>query len=184
LRLRRFRHALAAMVANLTVGRKGQESVWEEMIDVADRGQDEKDAFLRAVDEDTDAFNKVMDAIRLPSGSEDEKAHKAIALREANRGATLVPLAVLERTLPVLDLAREVAMKGNPNSLSDAGVAGLAARTAAEGAYYNVLINLNNLDGDDAWASGIAARAHVAVSEARRRADAVAAHVETSLRRD
>jgi glutamate formiminotransferase/formiminotetrahydrofolate cyclodeaminase len=176
--------ALAAMVANLTVGRKGQESVWEEMIDIADRGQGEKDAFLRAVDEDTDAFKKVMDAIRLPSGTDDEKARKAMALREANRGATLVPLAVLERTLPVLDLAREVAMKGNPNSLSDAGVAALAARTAAEGAYYNVLINLNNLDGDDAWASGIAARAHVAASEARRRADAVAAHVETSLRRD
>ena len=176
--------ALAAMVANLTVGRKGQESVWEEMIDIADRGQGEKDAFLRAVDEDTDAFKKVMDAIRLPSGTDEEKSRKAIALREANRGATLVPLAVLERALPVLNLAREVAMKGNPNSVSDAGVAALAARTAAEGAYYNVLINLNNLDGDDAWGSGIAAKAHVAVSEARRRAEAVATQVETSLRKD
>ncbi len=176
--------ALAAMVANLTVGRKGQESAWEEMIDIAGRGQGEKDAFLRAVDEDTDAFNKVMDATRLPSGSEDEKARKAEALREANRGATLVPLAVLERTLPVLDLAREVAMKGNPNSVSDAGVAALAARTAAEGAYYNVLINLNNLAGDDAWASGISARANVAVTEARRHAESVTAHVEATLRRD
>jgi formiminotetrahydrofolate cyclodeaminase len=143
--------ALAAMVANLTVGRKGQEDVWEAMRDLAERAQVEKDAFLRAVDEDAEAFNRVMDAMRAPAGTTAEKAAKAISVEEANRGATLVPLGVLARTLAALELARETALYGNPNSVSDAGAAAAAARAAAEGAFLNVLINLKNVAGDPAW---------------------------------
>jgi len=171
---------LAAMVANLTVGRKGQESVWEEMIGLAERAQAEKDSYLRAVDEDTDAFNKVMDALRIRAATDEERAAKEAAMREANRGATLVPLSVLERTPSTLRLAADVAAKGNPNSLSDAGVAGLAARTAAEGAYYNVLINLNGMPAD-AWTAETRTRARDLVVESRRRADALAAEVEGRL---
>ena len=110
--------ALASMVANLTVGRKGQEEVWEEMIRIAEAAQRDKDAFLRAVDEDTEAFNRVMDAFRIKATTDEEKEGKAQAILAANRGATLVPLSVLERTLSTLQLARRTAEDGNPNSVS------------------------------------------------------------------
>jgi glutamate formiminotransferase/formiminotetrahydrofolate cyclodeaminase len=171
---------LASMVANLTVGRKGQEDVWEEMTRLAEDAQAEKDAYLRAVDEDTDAFVAVMNAMRMKAKTEEEKLAKTEALRSANRGAINIPLSVLERTLSTLNLAREVAEKGNPNSLSDAGVAGLAALTCAEGAYYNVLINLNTMDKDD-WNKQTGAKANELVTKARTVARALAEQVERKL---
>jgi glutamate formiminotransferase/formiminotetrahydrofolate cyclodeaminase len=171
---------LASMVANLTVGRKGQEDVWEEMIDVAVEAQAQKDLYLRAVDEDTEAFNAVMNAIRMKAESDEEKKQKADAMLDANRGATLVPLSVLERTLQTLSLARKVADKGNPNSLSDAGVAGLAALAAAEGAYYNVLINLGGMDKND-WTERTRAQAQELITRARTEAHDLAESVEERL---
>jgi glutamate formiminotransferase/formiminotetrahydrofolate cyclodeaminase len=173
--------ALAAMVANLTVGRKGQEAVWESMRDLAERAQVEKDAFLRAVDEDAEAFNHVMDAMRSPAGTTAEKAAKAIAVEEANRGATLVPLGVLERTLATLELARETALHGNPNSVSDAGTAAAAASAAAEGAYLNVLINLKNVAGDPAWVDATHKRAADCVARARASAAEILNDLESKL---
>jgi glutamate formiminotransferase/formiminotetrahydrofolate cyclodeaminase len=167
-------------VANLTVGRKGQEDVWEEMIRIAERAQVEKDAFLRAVDDDTEAFNAVMTAMRMKGKTDEEKAAKEAAVREANRGATLVPLSVLERTHTTLELSRATAEKGNPNSLSDAGVAGLASLTCAEGAYYNVLINLNGM-ARDSWVDKTRARAKALVDESRSRAAELAKLVEDRL---
>ncbi len=173
--------ALASMVANLTVGRKGQEDVWDEMTAAAERAQAAKDAFLRAVDEDTEAFTKVMDAIRARASGEEEERKRAAALRDANRGATLVPLSVLERTGEVIDLARVTAEKGNPNSVSDAAVAAMTARACAEGAYHNVLINLKALAGDAGWVAGVRERADRAVAAARERAGEVVAEVEARL---
>jgi len=171
---------LASMVANLTVGRKGQEDVWEEMIRVAEEAQGQKDFYLCAVDEDTEAFNAVMSAIRMKAESDEEKKQKADAMWDASRGATLVPLSVLERTLQTLSLARKVADKGNPNSLSDAGVAGLAALTAAEGAYYNVLINLGGMDEND-WTDKTRTEAQDFVTRARTEAHDLARSVEERL---
>jgi formiminotetrahydrofolate cyclodeaminase len=151
--------ALGAMVANLTVGKKGLEESWDAMKAAARRGQELKDWFLAAVDEDTAAFNRVMDAFRLPGKSPEDAAAKTAAVEEATKGATLVPLSVLERSLEVLDLAEETVARGNPNSVSDAGVAALCARACAQGAYLNVRINLKNLS-DAAW-----------VAETRRKAD-------------
>ena len=171
---------LASMVANLTVGRKGQEDVWDEMIRVAEEAQAQKDFYLCAVDEDTEAFNAVMSAIRMKAESDEEKKQKADAMWDASRGATLVPLSVLERTLQTLSLARKVADKGNPNSLSDAGVAGLAALTAAEGAYYNVLINLGGMDEND-WTDKTRTEAQNFVTRARTEAHDLARSVEERL---
>ena len=171
---------LAGMVANLTVGRKGQEDVWEEMIHLAGEAQAQKDFYLRAVDEDTEAFNAVMSAIRMKAESDEEKKQKSDAMWDANRGATLVPLSVLERTLQTLSLARKVADKGNPNSLSDAGVAGLAALTAAEGAYYNVLINLGGMDKND-WTDSTRTQAQDLITRARTEAHDLARSVEERL---
>ncbi|MFZ2054779.1 MAG: glutamate formimidoyltransferase [Candidatus Aminicenantales bacterium] len=141
--------ALSSMVANLTVGKKGYEEVSEEMKEVALRAQELKDGLLQAVDEDTRAFNKVMEAIRLPKSSEDQAKEKETALERASRQATLVPLRVLEECGPLLELALTVAQKGNRNSLSDAGVAAAVAEAAAAGAYYNVKINLPGIQDEN-----------------------------------
>jgi len=137
--------ALSAMVANLTVGKKGYEDVCKEMIATAVRAQTLKDGLLEAVDRDTRAFNKVMDAFRLPKTTSEQALEKERAVEEANKEATLVPLEVLEMAGAAVALARTAAAKGNKNSVSDAGVAGLAGQAAGEGAYYNVLINLSGI---------------------------------------
>ena len=134
--------ALSSMVANLTVGKKGYEAVAADMIATAVRGQALKDALLEAVDRDTQAFNKVMDAFRLPKATPEQAAEKDRALEAANKEATLVPLGVLEQAVEAVALAGTAAAKGNANSVSDAGVAGLVGQAAGEGAYDNVLINL------------------------------------------
>jgi glutamate formiminotransferase/formiminotetrahydrofolate cyclodeaminase len=166
--------SLSAMVGNLTHGRKGQEDVWEEMGQLSDRAQEKKAFLLDAVDRDTDSFNRVMDAMRIRAKTDEEKAEKDAALREANRGATLVPLEVLEACPELVALARVAAEKGNPNSVSDAGVGGLVARSCAEGAYYNVLINLQGLEGDEEWAAAVRERAETAVTATREAADELA----------
>jgi len=134
--------ALSAMVANLTFGKRGYEEVREEMAATAVRAQALKDGLLEAVDRDTRAFNRVMEAFRLPKTTPEQAGEKERAVEEANKEATLVPLNVLEQAVEAVALARAAAAKGNENSVSDAGVAGLAGQAAGEGAYYNVLINL------------------------------------------
>jgi glutamate formiminotransferase/formiminotetrahydrofolate cyclodeaminase len=175
---------LAAMVANLTVGRKGQEDVWDELSDVAVQAQQHKDWLLAAVDDDTVAFNRVLEARRMPKKTPQETAARDAALREANRGATLVPLSVLERMSPVLDLVESVVAKGNPNSVSDGGVAALCAGACAEGAYYNVLINLGGLEGDAQWAAVTRPRAEQALERALQQARAVQVRVRAALGAD
>ena len=172
--------ALSSMVANLTVQRKGQEDVWLEMSEAAVRGQELKDWYAGAVDRDTEAFNAVLDALRIKAVTDEEKSMKEAAVLAANQQATLVPLEVLERTASLLDLARQTADKGNPNSLSDAGVAGLTARACAEGAYYNVLINLSGIS-DESWSRETRARAEKALTKTLADADALAASMRERL---
>lgn len=137
--------ALSSMVSNLTVGKKGYENVYDRMKDLAVRAQKLKDELLQAVDLDTKAFNRVMEAFRLPRGTEEQIKEREEAIEKANKEATLVPLSVLEKSVELAELAYQAARDGNKNSVSDAGVAGLAARTCGLGAYYNVRINLPNI---------------------------------------
>jgi glutamate formiminotransferase/formiminotetrahydrofolate cyclodeaminase len=137
--------ALSSMVANLTVGKKGYEQAQEKMKEVAVKSQALKDDLLRFVDEDTQAFNKVMEAFRLPKGNEEQIKTKEAAVEAASKEATLIPLAVLGKCPSLLEMASFAARLGNRNSLSDAAVAGLAAEAAAGGAYNNVRINLPNI---------------------------------------
>ena len=162
--------SLAAMVPNLSVLWRDPPAARDAMSALAEAAQAHKDWFLLAIDADTDAFTKVIEANRMPTGTEAEQRAKTEALRDANRGATLVPLDVLERSVRVFEIAHAAAEKGNPNSLSDAGVAGLCALAGAEAAYYNVLINLNGMEGDEAWAKEIRGRATAALAEAERAA--------------
>jgi glutamate formiminotransferase/formiminotetrahydrofolate cyclodeaminase len=156
---------LCSMVAALTFGKKGYTEHNSLMEQVGTKAQALKDALLSAVDRDTEAFDRVMAGMRLPKATEEQKAERARAIEEATREATLVPLSVLERCPEVLELVAEVAGKGNQNSLSDAGVAGLMARAAAFGACYNVLINLRGIE-DGAWRAAILGRAEAAVAHA------------------
>jgi len=137
--------ALSAMVGNLTFSKKQYKNVWPEVEQIAVESQTLKDGFLRAVDDDTDAFNKVMDCFKMPKGTPEEKAARDVAVQESTKNATLVPFGVLRKSVDAAALAKRIAEIGNQNSLSDAGVAGLTARTAAIGAYYNVLINLQSI---------------------------------------
>jgi glutamate formiminotransferase/formiminotetrahydrofolate cyclodeaminase len=136
---------LSAMVGNLTYGKKGYEEVRAEMDSVAEKAQSLKDFFIEAIDKDTEAFNCLMAAFSLPKKSDEEKKIRQEAIDEATKGATLVPFAVLEKSRTAAELALVVAMKGNRNSLSDAGVAGLTAAVCAEGALYNILINTQEM---------------------------------------
>jgi glutamate formiminotransferase/formiminotetrahydrofolate cyclodeaminase len=140
--------ALSSMVSNLTVGKKDYEQVQEKVKTYAVTAQELKDEFLYAVDLDTMAFNKVMSAYKKKK-TEEQKAERQAAIQEATKEATLVPLDVLEKSLKALELAKSVAKNGNRNSISDAGVAGLTAQAAAEGAYYNVVINLPDIEDND-----------------------------------
>lgn len=137
--------SLSSMVSNLTTGKTGYEDVQKDVIKIAMAAQVLKDEFLRAVDLDTLAFNKVMDTMKMAKKTDEQKKERDKAIEEASKEATLVPLGVLEKSIEALKLAKEIALKGNKNSLSDAGVAGLTAQAAAEGASYNVKINLPGL---------------------------------------
>ncbi|MGE5343606.1 MAG: glutamate formimidoyltransferase [Candidatus Omnitrophota bacterium] len=139
---------LSAMVGNLSYAKKGYQEVREQMIDVSDRGQRLKDFFTDSIDRDTDAFNKIMNAFALPKKTDDEKAIRNRAIQAATMEATLVPFSVLEKTKEAAELALIVVEKGNRNSVSDSGVAGLTAAAAAEGAFYNVMINLQGIEDE------------------------------------
>jgi glutamate formiminotransferase/formiminotetrahydrofolate cyclodeaminase len=139
------------------------------------------------VDEDTNAFNRVMDCFRLPRKTDEQKRARDLAVAEANRGATRVPLSVLERVPELLERTAEVARIGNQNSLSDAGVGALVARGAAEGAYYNVLINLASLaeldqSEEPGFAAEARARAEQAFELSEQRAEKTRALVRDKLR--
>ncbi len=144
---------LSAMVANLTVGKKGYETAWEELSRLAERAQGVKDRLGRAVDEDTEAFNAVMAAMRLPKATADQQAARNAALESGYQHAATVPLQTARACLEALDLSLAVAQKGNRNSASDAGVAALMARAGVEGAVLNVLINLGSVKDEEFKAS-------------------------------
>lgn len=172
--------ALTSMVSNLTVGKKDYESVQGKVLELAMAAQDLKDEFLRAVDLDTVAFNKVMDTFRMKKKTEEQKNERDSAIQEATKEATLVPLAVLEKSIKALELAKDIATLGNKNSISDAGVAGLAAQTAAEGAYYNVVINLPNIQ-DEKFTTDIRAKAAALKTEAIKISNEIRTIVEKEL---
>lgn len=157
--------ALGTMVANLSAHKPGWDERWREFSDYADQGQLLVTELLHLVDEDTEAFNRIMAALGLPKGSDEEKAARAAALEAATLYATEVPLRTMKVALKTMPLLEAMAEKGNPASVSDAGVGALAARSAVLGAQLNVRINAAGLkdraaaDRLTAEADGIAAEA-------------------------
>lgn len=158
--------ALSSMVAALTWPKKGMESARPGMRDLGVEAQELKDWFLEAVDRDTQAFEAVLTATRLPKATSAEQEARAAAMEAANLGAARVPMEVLERSVRALELALRAAKDGNPNSVSDAGVAAACALAAAEGAALNVRINIPSLT-DRKVADELAAEQLEALTKAR-----------------
>ncbi len=171
---------LSSMVAALTFDKKGFEEHKEEMERIGIESQDLMKKQLAAIDDDTHAFNGVMDCFSMPKKTDEQKTARSKAIEDATKLATLEPLGTLERTSPSMDCAIATAERGNPNSLSDAGVAGLMARAAAYGAYYNVLINLQGIE-DKAWCDDISARAKKALNKTCSRADKLEKFMDEKL---
>ena len=161
-----FAAALATMVANLSAHKRGWDARWKEFSDVAVQGQEILNELLALIDEDTAAFNRIMDCFAMPKGTDEEKAARAAALEAATLYAAQVPLRTMEASLKALPLALEMAQKGNPASASDAGVAALAAVAGIKGARLNVRINAAGLK-DPAPAAPLLKRADEIVAEAQ-----------------
>jgi glutamate formiminotransferase/formiminotetrahydrofolate cyclodeaminase len=138
--------SLGTMVANLSSHKKGWDEKWEEFSRWAEKGQQYKNELLRLVDADTKAFNQIMTAMGLPKSTDEEKAARAKAIREATKIAIEIPFRVMQNSYDSLEVIKAMAELGNPNSVTDAGVGALCARSAVIGAFMNVRINAAGYD--------------------------------------
>ncbi len=140
--------ALTSMVANLSIGKRGTERVEDDLKPVADKAQEIKEVFIRAVDEDTNAFNAYMEARRLPEKTDEERKIKNLALQVGLKKAVAVPLMTAQHSAETIDLAAIAVEKGNINSVTDAGVGAHIAYTGVKGGIFNVLINLKEIEDE------------------------------------
>ena len=150
--------SLGTMVANLTGGKAAYDDEWEKFSKVAEHGQALKDELLHLVDEDTNAFNKIMNAFGLPKKTDEEKAARSAAIQEATKFATEVPFHTMQKAFESFEVCRAMVEWGNPASVTDGGVGALAARSAVMGAHLNVKINASSLK-DEAFKNDILAKA-------------------------
>ena len=164
--------SLATMVANLSAHKRGWDERWEEFSNWAEQGQILKDELLFLVDEDTNSFNKIMEAMRLPKGSDSEKQTRKEAMDAATKYAILTPFRVMETSLKSMDIIQEMAEIGNPNSVTDAGVGALCARTAVIGAFLNVKINCKDFD-DTEFVTAILAKGEAVMAKAIAKEEAI-----------
>ena len=164
--------SLATMVANLSAHKKGWDKRWKEFSAWAEKGQKIKDELLYLVDEDTNAFNKIMEAFSLPKSSEQEVKTRSEAIQNATKYATEVPLKTMILAYSSFPIIKAMAEIGNPNSISDAGVGALCARSAVIGAYMNVRINAAELK-DEAFKKEILAKAEKIKNDAIKEEEAI-----------
>lgn len=172
--------ALGTMVANLSSHKAGWDDRWEFFSDWADNGMAVMNELLYLVDEDTAAFNKIMDVFGMPKGTDEEKAARAEAMEAATLYATQVPLRTMKAAYKAFDVVRAMAEEGNPNSVSDAGVGALAARSAVMGACLNVKINAAGLK-DRAMAEALVKEAEEIQALAQKAEAEVLAVVESKI---
>ncbi|MGE5626508.1 MAG: cyclodeaminase/cyclohydrolase family protein [Solirubrobacterales bacterium] len=137
--------ALTHMVANLTIGKKNYENVQGEFEDIMAKTEELKDIFVEYIDKDSDSFNEVMKAFKLPKDTEEEKQARSNAIQEATKYAALVPLETARKAYAMMDYIKTAVEKGNKNAASDAAVAAMLCRTAVLSALYNVKINLSSI---------------------------------------
>ena len=172
--------ALGTMVANLSAHKAAYDDRWEEFSNAAECGQDLMERLLHLVDEDTEAFNRIMDVFGMPKKTDAEKAARAKAMEEATLYATEVPLRTMQTAFETFSLVRNMAENGNPASVTDAGVGALAARAAVRGAFLNVKINAAGLK-DTAKAQELIAKGADIEAEAARLEQEILAIVESKI---
>lgn len=172
--------ALGTMVANLSSGKRGWEDKIKVFSDFAAQGQYVKDTLLTLVDEDTNAFNKIMNAFGLPKSTDEEKKVRTQAIEDATKYACEIPFKVMETAYRILPMLAAMVEQGNPNSITDAGVGVLCVKTAVRGAYFNVLVNAQGLK-DRTFAEDIKSRAKQILDKNHAEADALIAKVEAAI---
>ena len=172
--------ALGTMVANLSSHKPGWDDRWHEFSVWADKGQALKQELIHLVDEDTEAFNRIMAAFGMPKSSDEEKKQRGAAIQAATLYAAQVPLRTMKVSMQVFDICRAMAIDGNPNSVSDAGVGALAARAAVLGAGMNVKINAKSLKDRDT-ADSLIAEANALIDQANSIEAEITAIVESKL---
>jgi len=172
--------ALGTMVANLSAHKRGWDERWEEFSDWAEKGKIAHDRLIKLVDEDTAAFNSIMDAFGLPKNTDQEKANRSAAIQAATKHAIEVPFEVMQTAFNALEVIHAMAEIGNPNSVSDAGVGALCARTAVYGAYLNVRINAAGLK-DKTYVNEILSKSEFILKEAIAKEADILKLVETKI---
>lgn len=172
--------ALGTMVANLTAHKAAYDDRWKEFSDAAEKGQELMEQLLHLVDEDTAAFNMIMDVFAMPKKTPEEKAARADAMEKATLYATEVPLRTMETSFKAFDLIRNMAENGNPASVTDAGVGALATRAAVRGAFLNVKINAAGLKDREA-AERLIARGAEIEKEAAKAEEEILAIVNSKI---
>jgi glutamate formiminotransferase/formiminotetrahydrofolate cyclodeaminase len=172
--------ALSNMVANLSAGKRGWEDQTVYFSNWAEKGQHIQAELLKIVDEDTAAFNAIMNAFGLPKGTDAEKQARTQAIEDATKYACEVPLRTMKLSFESLDMLAAMIEKGNQNSITDAGVGVLCAKTAVRGAYFNVLVNAKSLK-DTVYAAKIIDEAKHILQSNHQRADELIAKVEAAI---
>jgi len=172
--------SLATMVANLSAQKKGWEDRWKSFSDWAEKGQIMKQKLLDLVDEDTASFNGIIDAMRLPKSTDDEKTARKNAIEQATKYAVEVPLQVMKISLSCFEFIENMTTNGNPNSITDAGVAALSCRSAVWGAFLNVKVNALGLE-DKTYVDQILAEGEKMLAEAMNWEQKIIKQVHESL---
>ena len=172
--------SLGTMVANLSSHKAGWDEKWEYYSNWAVKGESYKNKLLHLVDEDTKAFNKIIEGFRMPKGSDEEKAIRRSAIEEATKYATEIPFQVMETAYNSMEVMEAMVKEGLPSSLSDAGVGVLCARSAVIGAYFNVRINAKDIK-DRKFADSILAKAEKIYTSAVRKEKEVIAYIDNKM---
>lgn len=172
--------SLATMVANLSSHKKGWDDRWKIFSGYAAQGQQLKDKLLQLVDEDTNAFNQIMNAFALPKGSDEEKKARTAAIQAATKRAIEVPFEVMKVSFAAFDLIEAMVKEGNPNSITDAGVGALCARAAVHGAFLNVQINATSLK-DAAFVEEVTNAGKLMVAAADAKEKAIMAYITANM---
>lgn len=169
--------SLGTMVANLSCVKKGWEKKTPYFSEWASKGQELKDQLMKLVDKDTDAFNGILQAFRLPKSTEEEAIARKQAITKATQNAIEVPYSVMDVSYKCYDLIEAMAEKGNPNSISDAGVAALSIRSAIHGAYLNVRINLKDFE-DLVYSQDMSSKAKELFEKSEKRSKKILTKIE------
>jgi methenyltetrahydrofolate cyclohydrolase len=172
--------ALSSMVCNLTREKQGYEAVQDEIGEILQRSEDLRKQLTELIDQDTEAFNEVMKALKMPKETEEQREHRRLAMQNAFKHAAEVPLETARKCVQILDVARVVAEKGNKNSISDAAVSALMAQTGVQAAMLNVRINLCSIK-DTEYAQKVTSELHELLQNAMEKSSGILGIVEKSL---